>query len=175
MRVGESSDPQLSFLPINAAVMSTTIFGSFAIFLTFTLQTALASSAFFDKLLFTPSYLGDAGDADREPALRCTVTAEPEVEVAGWAGWAPAGVAAFPEEVFDIGVLAFIVPVKSIGRCDSDLTSRRSAAVMNIYGGGRCVTITCFECASGASGNGGGGGVVGVGGGGVERGGSGRG
>ena len=172
MRVGESSDPQFSFLPINAAVISTTIFGSFAIFLTFTLQTALASSAFFDKLLFIPSYLGDAGDADREPALRCTVTAEPEVEVAGWA---PAGVAAFPEEVFDIGVLAFIVPVKSIGRCDSDLTSRRSAAVMNIYGGGRCVTITCFECASGASGNGGGGGVVGVGGGGVERGGSGRG
>ena len=175
MRVGESSDPQFSFLPINAAVMSTTIFGSFAIFLTFTLQTALASSAFFDKLLFTPSYLGDAGDADREPALRCTVTAEPEVEVAGGAGWAPAGVAAFPEEVIGIGVLAFIVPVKSIGRCVSDLTSRRSAAVMNIYGGGRCVTITCFECASGASGNGGGGGVVGVGGGGVERGGSGRG
>lgn len=172
MRVGESSDPQFSFLPINAAVISTTIFGSFAIFLTFTLQTALASSAFLDKLLFTPSYPGDAGDADREPALRCTVTAEPEVEVAGWA---PAGVAAFPEEVFDIGVLAFTVPVKSIGRCDSDLTSRRSAVVMNIYGGGRCVTITCFECASGASGNGGGGGVVGVGGGGVERGGSGRG
>ena len=175
MRVGESSDPQFSFLPINAAVISTTIFGSFAIFLTFTLQTALASSAFLDKLLFTPSYLGDAGDADREPALRCTVTAEPEVEVAGRAGWAPAGVAAFPEEVFDIGVLAFTVPVKSIGRCDSDLTSRRSAVVMNIYGGGRCVTITCFECASGASGKGGGGGVVGVGGGGVERGGSGRG
>ena len=174
MRVGESSDPQLSFLPINAAVISTTIFGSFAIFLTFTLQTALASSAFLDKLLFTPSYPGDAGDADREPALRCTVTAEPEVEVAGRAGWAPAGVAAFPEEVFGIGVLAFIVPVKSIGRCDSDLT-RRSAVVMNIYGGGRCVTITCFECASGASGNGGGGGVVGVGGGGVERRGSGRG
>ena len=171
MRVGESSDPQFSFLPINAAVISTTIFGSLAIFLTFTLQTALASSAFLDKLLFTPSYLGDAGDADREPALRCTVTAEPEVEVAGWA---PAGIVALPEEVFDIGVLAFTVPVKSMGRCDSDLTSRRSAVVTNIYGGGRCVTTTCFECASGASGNEGGGGVLGVGGGGVERGGPGR-
>ena len=172
MRGGESNDPQFSFLPINADVISSTIFGSFAIFLTFTLQTALASSAFFDKLLFTLSYSGDAGDVDREPALRCFVSAEPEVEVAEWA---PAGVVAFPEEVFDIGDLAFTVPVKSIGRCDSDLTSRRSAVVTNIYGGGRCVTTTCFECASGASGNEGGGGVLGVGGGGVERGGPGRG